>query len=195
MQVNPIRKVVSWLLLPRFVPHLYFYLFSKKRKIIRSDVKNISDFIYKLAWDITYRNIFYYRVGRMQILFSWLAPRCPYTKINQNMTIGKSFNLEHAFVTFINARSVGDNFHCWHNVTIGSNGGKLPKIGNNVAFFMGSAALGGVNIGNNVKIGAYTLILNDVPDDCTVVGNPATIVKLKGQKVCIPLKDYKKTVK
>jgi len=50
--------------------------------------------------------------------------------------------------------------------------------------------LGPIIIGNNVKIGAETFIMNhDVPDSCTVVGAPGRIVRMNGQKVDMPLKE------
>ena len=48
-------------------------------------------------------------------------------------------------------------------------------------------ALGGVHIGNNVKIGAGSVVLKDILDNCTVVGNPARIVRKNGERVNIPL--------
>lgn len=193
MRVNPLRLKMAYLQIPRFLPHILFYFLDSNKSKIRSDVNSFKDFVYRLCWDVTYRNIFYYRVGRKQILFSWLAPRCPYTKISQDMIVGKTFRMEHAFLTFVNAKRVGDNFFCFHNVTIGANGreGGVPTIGDKVTFCCGSSALGNITIGNNVTIGVSTLILNDVPDNCTVVGNPAVIVKLKGEKMRILLKDYK----
>ena len=62
-----------------------------------------------------------------------------------------------------------------------------PTIGDNVSIYTGSMVFGKVKIGNNVKIGAATVIYKDVPDNCTVVGNPAVIVKKDGKKVNIPL--------
>ena len=47
--------------------------------------------------------------------------------------------------------------------------------------------LGDVVVGNNVNIGAGCVIVKDVPDNCTVIGNPAVIVKKDGIKVRIPL--------
>ena len=63
-------------------------------------------------------------------------------------------------------------------VTIGRiRGGKQdPIIGNNVYFGSGCKVLGPVKIGNNVVIGANSLVITDVPDDCTVVGVPARII-------------------
>ena len=56
-----------------------------------------------------------------------------------------------------------------------------------MSIYTGSMVFGKVKIGNNVKIGAATVIYKDVPDNCTVVGNPAVIVKKDGKKVNIPL--------
>ena len=51
----------------------------------------------------------------------------------------------------------------------------------------GACILGNISIGNNVKVGANCVILSDVPDNATVVGNPAYIVRLNGTKVKIKL--------
>ena len=47
--------------------------------------------------------------------------------------------------------------------------------------------MGNVTIGNNVIIGAGCVVTKDLPDNCTVVGNPARIVRLNGVKVMINL--------
>jgi len=66
------------------------------------------------------------------------------------MPVGKNLQMEHAYNTFLNAVSIGDNFSCFHNVTVGQKGGKLPTIGNNVTVSCGASILGDVVIGNNV---------------------------------------------
>ena len=86
----------------------------------------------------------------------------------------------------MHARSIGDNFTCLHGVTIGNYRG-LPTIGNNVSVFAGACITGDIRIGNNVKIGAGCVISTDVSNNCTVIGNPAFISRLNGQKVSIPL--------
>lgn len=72
-----------------------------------------------------------------------------------------------------------------HNVTIfqdvaiavkGINCFEAPVIGNNVLIGTGAKLLGGIQIGNNVKIGANAVVTKDVPDNCTVVGNPMRII-------------------
>ena len=52
---------------------------------------------------------------------------------------------------------------------------------------MNVVVIGGVRIGNNVNIGAGAVVTKDVPDNCTVIGNPARIIFKDGQRVDIPL--------
>ncbi len=47
-----------------------------------------------------------------------------------------------------------------------------------------ASVLGNITIGNNVRIGAGSVVLKDVPDDCTVVGVPGKIVRKAGLKTC-----------
>lgn len=52
----------------------------------------------------------------------------------------------------------------------------IPIIGNNVNLFTGAIVFGGITIGNNVNIGVGAVVNKDIPDDCTVVGNPFKII-------------------
>ena len=69
----------------------------------------------------------------------------------------------------------------YQGVTLGGNGkeqGKRhPTIGNNVMISAGAKVLGSFEIGDNCKIGAGSVVLSPVPDNCTVVGVPGRIVK------------------
>lgn len=84
-----------------------------------------------------------------------------------------------AFGVVINPLSkIGGGTTIQHSVTIGElETHEAPVIGRNV--FIGARAmiLGPIHIGNNVKIGAGAVVLHDVPDNCTVVGVPAKIVR------------------
>lgn len=53
----------------------------------------------------------------------------------------------------------------------------IPTIGNNVTLGASVIIIGDIHIGNNVIVGAGTVITKDVPDNCTVVGNPMRILK------------------
>ena len=58
----------------------------------------------------------------------------------------------------------------------GIEGNCAPTIGNDVHIYAGAVLVGNLKIGNNVVIGANSVVLNDVPDNCIVVGSPGRIV-------------------
>lgn len=103
------------------------------------------------------------------------------------MPLGGGVYMDHPHGTHLNAKSIGKNLKIKHNVTIGNNHGFLPVIGDNVMIGCGACVLGDVTIGNNVKIGANCVVVKSVPDNAVVVGNPAYIVKLNGEKVSVKL--------
>ena len=75
---------------------------------------------------------------------------------------------------------IGSNTIIYQNVTIGRRNGnkeESPIIGKNCIIGAGACVLGNIKIGNNVKIGANSVVVTDVPDNCTVVGIPGEIIK------------------
>ena len=81
---------------------------------------------------------------------------------------------------------IGNEVTIYHGVTLGGTGketGKRhPTIGNGVVIGAGAKLLGSIEIGNNVKIGAYSVVLKNIPDGCTVVGTEGRIVKRPNSK-------------
>ncbi len=77
---------------------------------------------------------------------------------------------------------IGENCHINQNITIGgkSNLEVLPVIGNNVTLGAGSIVLGNIVVGNNATVGAGAVVVKDVPDNATVAGVPAVIIKIDG---------------
>lgn len=72
---------------------------------------------------------------------------------------------------------IGKNVTIFQNVTIGQSKEKYPMIGGNVIIGAGANIIGDVKIGNNVRIGAGAVVTFDVPDNSTVVGQKARILK------------------
>ncbi|MBU0924984.1 serine acetyltransferase [bacterium] len=74
---------------------------------------------------------------------------------------------------------IGDNCIIGQGITIGgkSKETNVPKIGNNVYIAAGSRIIGNVTIGDDVVIGANSVITKDIPSNCIVAGIPAKIIK------------------
>jgi serine O-acetyltransferase len=98
--------------------------------------------------------------------------------ISSAMKAGRGFVIHNFSGIFLPATTVGDNFIVFHGVTVGhlrGEGGRPPRIGNNVFLGAGAKVLGDLTLGNNVVVGANSLVIDDVPDYCTVIGVPARI--------------------
>ena len=82
---------------------------------------------------------------------------------------------------------IGDYCTLYQNVTLGGTGkdtGKRhPTLGNNVLVGAGARVLGPMKIGDNSKIAANAVVLEEVPPNCTAVGVPARVVKRDGVRV------------
>ncbi|MCQ2227143.1 MAG: serine acetyltransferase [Bacteroidales bacterium] len=132
-----------------------------------------------------YRSVFYYRLGFDSRAISWLAPADKTSFITCD-NIGEGFFVNHGHSTQINAKSIGRNFQVWHNVTIGVktqfDDNTRPVIGDNVKICSGACVCGDIAIGNDVTIGANSVVMKSVPDGCVVVGNPAYIISRNGLK-------------
>lgn len=109
-------------------------------------------------------------------------------EIHPGATIGKRCFIDHGMAVVIGETAeVGDDVTIYQAVTLGGTGkdtGKRhPTIGNNVVISSGAKVLGPLKVGDNSKIGAGAVVLQEVPPDCTVVGVPGRIVRNAGKKV------------
>ncbi len=105
--------------------------------------------------------------------------------VHPGATIGENFFIDHATGIVIGETTIiGNNVMIYQGVTLGgvstSKGKRHPTLGDNVVIGANASVLGNITIGNNVRIGAGSVVVKDVPDDCTVVGIPGKIVKMKG---------------
>ena len=103
-------------------------------------------------------------------------------EIHPGATIGKGFFIDHGSGVIIGETSIiGDNVTLYQGVTLGGTGketGKRhPTIGNNVMISAGAKIIGSFTVGDNSKIGAGSVVIEEVPPNCTVVGVPGRVVK------------------
>jgi serine O-acetyltransferase len=115
--------------------------------------------------------------------------------IHPGATLGEGLFIDHASGVVIGETAeVGENVTIYQGVTLGGTGketGKRhPTVGNNVVIGAGAHLLGSIKIGDNVKIGSGSVVVQDAPHDTTVVGNPGRPVISEGFKVGIPDIDY-----
>lgn len=115
-------------------------------------------------------------------LISQFARHITGIEIHPGATIGKRLFIDHGMGIVIGETAiVGDDCTIYHQVTLGGTGKEKlkrhPTLKNNVIVGSGSKVLGNILIGENVKIGANSVVLKDVEDNVTVVGVPGRIVK------------------
>ena len=121
-------------------------------------------------------------------LISQIARWITGVEIHPGATIGRGFFIDHGMGVVIGETAeIGDYVTLFQGVTLGGTGkerGKRhPTLGNHVVVGAGAKVLGGIRIGDNVKIGANAVVLRTVPANSTVVGNPGRIVKYDGARL------------
>ena len=112
-------------------------------------------------------------------------------EIHPGATIGRCLFIDHGMgIVFGETCEIGDNCTIYHGVTLGGTGkdtGKRhPTLGNNVLIGAGTKVLGPVFIGDNARVGAGSVVLHNLPANCTAVGVPAEVVRINN-KAIVPL--------
>ena len=109
-------------------------------------------------------------------------------EIHPGATIGRRLVIDHGTGIVIGETAeIGDDVLIYQGVTLGGTGKDIgkrhPTIGNNVMISAGAKVLGPFKIGDNSRIAAGAVVLDEVPPNSTVVGVPARVVKQNGKKV------------
>lgn len=113
-------------------------------------------------------------------------------EIHPGAKIGRRLVIDHGTGVVIGETAeIGDDVLIYQGVTLGGTGkdvGKRhPTVGNNVMISAGAKVLGPFKIGDNSRVAAGAVVLEEVPPNCTVVGIPAHIVRQNGEKIRKPL--------
>ncbi len=116
-------------------------------------------------------------------------------EIHPAARIGREFFIDHGSGVVIGETAeIGERVTLYQGVTLGGTGfqrGKRhPTLGDNVTVGSGAKLLGPIAVGDGAKIGANTVVVEDVPPGATVVGNPGHPVKVDGRRVEGPDADW-----
>ena len=132
--------------------------------------------MYRLAHWLWLHNFVW--LGR---IVSHLARWLTGIEIHPGATIGRRFFIDHGMGVVIGETAeVGDDVTLYHGVTLGGTTWQKekrhPTLGNGVVVGAGAKVLGAINIGEQSRIGANSVVLRDVPAHSTVIGIPGTVV-------------------
>lgn len=179
--------------------------FDETKERVRADLKRVNVFAYTsffvyvryLFLNSSFKFCFWFRWAsyfqtRKYLLpvygFCWLMHRHYKYKYGYDIPIGTKIGggiyLMHFGCVIINGSAeIGENCTVFHGVTIGMarHGRKnVPLIGNNCVLGAGSKILGNITIGDNVMIGANTVVTKNIDSESVVAGNPARVINMNG---------------
>jgi serine O-acetyltransferase len=128
-------------------------------------------------------------------VIAYLSRSITGVEIHPAARIGREFFVDHGSGVVIGETAeIGDRVTLYQGVTLGGTGfqrGKRhPTVGDNVTIGSGAKLLGPIAVGEGAKIGANTVVVEDVPPGSTVVGNPGHPVKVEGRPVQGPDADW-----
>ena len=141
----------------------------------------ISNFFYKAGFDLVARII-----SQTVRFFTGI-------EIHPGAKIGKNLFIDHGMGVVIGETSeIGDNVTIYHAVTLGGSSPSIdsekqryekrhPTIGNDVVIGSGAQIIGPIKVGNNARIASNAVVVKDVPENATMVGIPAKLVKLENK--------------
>lgn len=140
---------------------------------------------------IYYRIAHWFYTHKMRFIGRWIsqiARRRTGVEIHPAAKIGRRLVIDHGSGIVIGETvEIGDDCLIYQGATLGgtgiSHGKRHPTLGNNVMVGSGAKVLGPFKVGDNSKIAANSVVLREVPPNCTVVGIPGHIVRVNGEKL------------
>lgn len=168
--------------------------YVKANAVIQADIKQTlqvrgskaqyaaidKQFYHAMIYYPDYAYIFFWRINKLGYRWRFLFMSDLPCKLFRSTQIGGGLMCYHPYATVINAQSIGENFQFRNSLTVGNKGNDnhlLPVIGNNVTVGAHVVIIGAITIGDQVTIGAGSVVVKDVPSHCVVAGNPARVIK------------------
>ena len=145
----------------------------------------------------SFKVMLHYRVAhklylkKHYFLARWISQRAVRKtgiEIHPGATIGKGLFIDHGSGVIIGETAIlGNNVTLYQGVTLGGTGkekGKRhPTLEDNVMVSAGAKVIGSFTVGKNSKIGAGSVVIEEVPPNCTVVGVPGRVVKMGDERI------------
>ncbi|MBS7369078.1 MAG: serine O-acetyltransferase [Oscillospiraceae bacterium] len=171
---------------------------------LREEIESIKarDPAVRSAWEViflypsykavrSYRRAHWFYEHKMYFIARYISQRSRAKtgiEIHPGAKIGKGLFIDHGSGVVIGETTeIGDYCTLYQNVTLGGTGKDIgkrhPTLGNNVMVGAGARVLGPFKIGDNSKIAANAVVLEEVPPNCTAVGVPARVVKRDGIRI------------
>lgn len=143
---------------------------------------------YLLVNMYTFRNIYYFRIKRSSKFIAKLVSifYLPQKDIEISGDIGGGLQIWHGYGTVIVANKIGENFTAYQGVTIGRNSKigleiDTPSIGDNCTVYTNAVVAGNIFIGNNVSIGAGSIVMKNIAENSLVIGSIIKTKKIVGK--------------
>jgi serine O-acetyltransferase len=140
--------------------------------------------VHAVIWHRIAHKLWHAGAKSLARFISWLARFLTNIDIHPGARIGRRFFIDHgAGVVIGETAEIGDDVTLYHGVTLGGTswrkGKRHPTLGNGVLAGAGAKILGPVNVGAGARIGANSVVIDDVPEGATVVGIPGRVVRGK----------------
>lgn len=170
-------------------------MFSDIRAVFHGDpaARNIFEVLmYQGLWAIWFHRIAHalrwLKIPLIPRLISQISRFFTGIEIHPGAKIGKGVFIDHGMGVVIGETAeIGDHCILYHQVTLGGTrrekGKRHPTLGSHCVVGAGAKILGPIKIGSNCKIGSSSVVINDAPDNCTVVGNPGRVIIRDGKKI------------
>ena len=148
---------------------------DKNKDMMNNSVQRLN---YLLLKNKEFRSIFYFREKHHGLLCGISSVFLPTFKTIEfgNGEIGGGLMVSH-YHSVIYPKKAGKNFRVAPGVVIGRNGKGFPSFGDNVYVAANATVIGDIEIGDNIIIGAGSVVTKSLPSNGVYVGNPAKLVK------------------